>query len=137
MKLVQEKGGYASGIVRLHGSFATHGSSAPDTLRDGHCSLITGVTRVSAGLYKVALNVEATLLPHKLVDKFVHLESSATPTIIAQANYVQGSWDPVAKTFEIVVYHTSATAGVGDPDTGSVINFMLVGSILGVGQDVA
>lgn len=135
MVLEQEKGGYARGLpVRMYGSFQTNATSAPTVIRDGGSQCIKSVTRVSAGLYNVVFDTGFPV-PALDVVKFASLESTATPTIIAQANVV--SWTASTRTLQIVCYHTSGTPGVGDPDTGSRIDFELAGSISSVGTDPA
>lgn len=137
MQTQRERGSYARGeVVRIMGSFKTNGSSAPDTIRDGHCFVVKSVARTSAGLYTVTLDPD-TVVPELPIKMHAHLESSATPTIIAQANIVSGSYDKTAKTFQIVVYNTSGTPGVGDPDAGARINFEIAGSLNSAGTDLA
>lgn len=137
METTRELGGYCLGeIVRLHGSFQTNGTGAPTVIRDGHSTLTKSAVRTSAGLYTVTL-ASGMPVPQIPIDQWAHLESSATPTIVAQANVVGGSYDPSARTFQVVVYHTSGTPGVGDPDTGQRINWELVGSINSAGTDLA
>src|SRR5579871_2861104 len=105
MMLERELGGYGKSIVRLYGSFQTNGTGAPSVIRDG-LTHIVGVVRNSAGLYTVTLaQTVAQVTPDYFpIPKIpiaidVTLESSATPTIIAQAYYVGGSWNPSARTF--------------------------------------
>lgn len=133
----QEKGSYAQpGVVRIYGSFQTNAAAAPTVIRDGNSRIIASVVRTSAGLYTVTLDTGFPI-PERLIAAGAHLHSSATPTIIAQANYVTASYSQSARTFQVVVYHTSGTPGVGDPDTGDRVSFELVGAIISSGTDPA
>lgn len=134
MILEKELGTYSRSVVHLRGSFQSTGA-APTVIRDGKTNMFT-VARTSAGLFTVTI-AAGFPIPKLLTTESAHLSSSATPTVIAQANIVVGSYSQSARTFQIVVYHTSGTPGVGDPDSGDRINFELVGSINSAGTDPA
>lgn len=135
--LTQDKGSYSQpGQIRILGSFQTNAAAAPTVVRDGNSRIIASVVRTSAGLYTITLDAGFPV-PQLITHAVAHLSSSATPTIVGQANYVTGSYSTATRSFQIVVYHTSGTPGVGDPDTGDRISFELVGAYISSGVDPA
>jgi hypothetical protein len=145
MQNYKEDGSNVRRAMSIRGSFKyTAAGNLVGVIRDGKSSLIASVTRVSPGLYTVALNTSSKYpVPLRNVTETVKVSHSATPTKVSDAKYVAGSWDPVAKTFQIVnlvvgtVGGAAAAPVVGDPDDGARISFTLVGSLSGAGTDAA
>jgi hypothetical protein len=103
MQTQRERGSYARGeVVRLYGSFKTNGTSAPDTLRDGHSFLIKSVARQSAGLYLITLEPETTV-PELLIEEHVSIQAIGSQVVLCKARFVAGSWNATNRTFQIKV----------------------------------
>lgn len=137
MKLEKELGSYSRWIVKEYLSFRTNDVSAPDRIRDGKTGLVLSVTRVSAGLYTVALRTDRpSITRHVAVHVDLH-EINSPPTIAAQVKYVDGSWNQSAGTFQVQVTSFASPPVQIDPDTGSRIAVTLTGSISSVGTDAA
>jgi len=97
-EVTSEAGTYALGaVVRLYGSFQTNGSSAVTVIRDGHSSIISSVTRISAGLFEVTID-SGFPIPEKLVTERAWGTPIATPVTIGKWDMVAGSY--VAREIE-------------------------------------
>jgi hypothetical protein len=137
--LEREIGSYdARQRIRILGSFRTNGSGAPTILRDGKSSSFS-VARISAGLYTVTLLGEHCL-PERLIHERADMSRGAVIGVgMTNAFIVDGSWNPTARTFQIVMLVTAAagTVSVADPITGERCNFELIGSLSSAGTDLA
>lgn len=138
MKLEKELGSYSRWIVKEYLSFRTNATSAPDRIRDGKSGLVLSVTRVSAGLFTVALRTDRpSIVRHITIHADLH-EINKPPTLAAHVTYVAGSWNQSAGTFQVqVTDFNNTTPAAVDPDTGSRIAVTLTGSISSVGTDAA
>jgi hypothetical protein len=102
-RLAEEKGSYAqAGQIRIYGSFQTNASSAPTILRDGNSRIITGVSRVSAGRYRVTLD-SGFPIPALPINIRANLHAaSATPAVLVDAKFVDGTYNTTNRTLDIV-----------------------------------
>jgi hypothetical protein len=126
----------------LTGSFLT--GTPPTIFRDGHAFAIKSVTRVSAGLFEVTFD-DGFPIPELPVFHVVKCTAaSATPTLVCEASVVEGTYSQSTRKFRIVVVKAGNTGSgvyvqpaVADPDAGSRINFLLIGSVNSAGTDIA
>ena len=134
MKLEKELGSYSRWIVKEYLSFRTNGTDAPDRIRDGKSSLVLSVTRVSAGLFTVAVRTNRPTITRHIVTVCDVGEINVPPTQACVAKYVEGSWSQSAGTFQVQVLNGVTAV---DPDSGCRINVTLTGAISSVGTDPA
>jgi hypothetical protein len=107
-------------------------------------ALTITVAHTSAGLFTVTIGGSFPL-PSKLIYETASLSVAATLTAKAQtANIVLDSWDPVERTFQIVIHTVGdvADSAYADPvveDANDLdrVNFELIGSICSAGTDLA
>lgn len=145
MQAFKEDGSNVRRKFTLEGSFKYGASgNTVDTIRDGHTGIVSGVTRTAAGKYTVQLDTTTKYpVPTRFVSEMVRVSTGSAPSKVCQAQYVQGSWDPAAKSFQIInlvlgtVGGAAAAPVVGDPDDGQRIMFRLVGSLSSAGTDAA
>lgn len=136
MKLEKELGSYSRWIQHEYLSFQTNGASAPTVIRDGKTGLVKSVTRVSAGLYTVALRTDRPTMKYQISPVVSLTQINVPPTQGSDAYFVEGSWNQSAGTFQVQVTNGTGTTNV-DPDTGCRVAVRLVGSIRSVGTDPA
>lgn len=142
--LQEHLGGYDHReMIELFGSFLVNSNLDPDGLRDGKTASFT-VAHTSAGLYTVTLTGRMPI-PTRLVyqDASISLPST-TIGVVSNVGIVEGSWDPSARTFQILCVTVGDVAGVGyadpakaDPIDNARIGFLLKGSISSSGTDAA
>lgn len=134
-------GGYIPGMVTLEGSFLVNGTSNPDAIYDGNTNVIESVVLTSTGLFTVTIADWVPYIPTKLITKLIGMDRAAVPTQAGSANFVLGSWDPAARTFQIAFTGPEAADPddthlvAADPDDNDVISFYLRGSALAIGTD--
>jgi len=125
----------------MEGSFVPDGTNDPSDIRDGGSGLIS-VAYVSAGLFRVTIG-ERFALPEECVTEEAWINPvDATPVLVCECAVVEGSYDPVARTFDILctkVADTGASAyfdpAPSNPDTGSRVGFRMAGSLSPVGRN--
>ena len=138
MILQRELGSYGKYVVHEYISFRTNTTSAPDQIRDGNSGLVLSVTRVSAGLFTIAMRTDRPSPKRHMVEHVnLAFPANTAPTQTAIAGYVDGSWNQVAGTFQVLVTSAVASSAAVDPDAHARISITLVGSINGVGTDPA
>lgn len=129
---------YAQGTqLLLVGSFQTNGAAAPTIIRDGHCTLVTSVVRVSAGVFLVQM--EQCPEPEKPVVAFAYVNpaANAVPTVGCAAAVVDSTYSNSTRQFTVRTYSLAAAPAAVDPDVGARVGFMIVGSINSAGTDNA
>lgn len=138
MKLEKELGSYSRWITKEYISFRTNGTSAPDRIRDGKSQLCLSVTRVSAGLFTIALRTNRPSIKLPITAHATLSEVNVPPTQAARCSYVEGSWNQAAGTFQVqVVDCGNTTPAAVDPDSGCRICVQITGAISSVGTDAA
>jgi len=123
-------------MVTLEGSFKIDSTNDPDIYYDGGTDVIEFVNRDSAGLFTVTLADWIPYIPTTLVTKLVSMDRAAVPTQPGSVEFVLGSWDPAARTFQVAFTgptdadgaDSDAAPAAKDPDDNDVINFFLRGS---------
>lgn len=141
----KEDGSNVRRAVKIRGSFKyTAAGNLVGVIRDGHTGLITSVTRTAAGKYTVQLDTSTKYpVPTRFVTERVNVSTAAAPTKVSKAYAVHGSWDPVAKSFQIInvvlgtIGGAAAAPVIGDPDDQVRIAFELCGSVSSAGTDAA
>ena len=63
-------------------------------------------------------------VPRQITSSFVSVSSGAVPTVRVDGYVVVDSWNPTARTFQVV---TKTSAAVADPDDNSLVSFYLRG----------
>lgn len=138
MKLEKELGSYGKWVIHEYVSFRTNTTSAPDQIRDGKTGLVLSVTRVSAGLFTIALRTDRPSPVRHMVEHVnLAFPANTAPTQTAIAGYVDGSWNQAAGTFQVLVTSAVASSAAVDPDAHARISITLTGSISSVGTDAA
>jgi hypothetical protein len=140
MKLERKLGSYGKWVMDEYISFRTNTTSAPDQIRDGKSGLVLSVTRVSAGLYTIALRTDRPS-PVRHIVQHVSVNSAANTAAtqaVSGARYVDGSWSQTAGTFQVLVTDcNNTTPAAVDPDSHARISITLTSSISSVGTDAA
>lgn len=117
---------YVRHAVRLNFSFRTKAGNNPDAIRDGSGKIIGSVTR-TGGVYTITFK-SGFKIPRQRTSCNVTLSGSATPTKMAFGADVAGSYDPVARTMQVVVMAEAAGSfAVGEPDDGTWVNVQVCG----------
>lgn len=110
----------------------------PTVFRDGtnvsSAKKMVSVTRVSAGLYTVALDAK-TPWP-ELPFIYPVLEQAAAPATPCKVRYVKGSWSKVTRSFQVQV-QTITTPAASDGDATDRCTILIMGAIDSPGTDPA
>jgi hypothetical protein len=143
MILNRENGGYFQGrVIRLFGSFLTNGVSNPTVYRDGNSNYIKSVAYVSPGLFTVTLEGGTSdvffPLPERFIMTSVGIEQAAAAAagVTVNCRVVKGSYSQANRTFQVLC-RVDSTGLAGNPETGDIISFELVGAIDSAGTDPA
>ena len=140
MILNRENGGYFMGrVIRLFGSFLTNGVSNPTVIRDGNSNYIKSVAYVSAGLFTVTLEGDVSFpLPERFISTRADIEQAAAAAagVTVNCRIVKGSYSQSARTFQVLC-RVDSTGVAGNPETGDIISFELVGATDSAGTDPA
>lgn len=124
---------YAKRVLKLYGSFRINGVTTPDNLWDGKSEIISAVARNSAGTFTVTL-APGFPIPRQITFAVANVSQAAVPTVRVDGYVVRDSWNPTARTFQVV---TKTSAAVADPDDNDVVNFYLRGPAVDSFKDVA
>lgn len=134
-------GGWYPRKFEMEGSFTPDGVNPPDGVRSGRSDAFS-VAYVSAGLFRVTIKGRYALPAQCVTEEAWINPVDATPVLVCTCGVVEGSYDPVARTFDILctkVGDTGASAyfdpAPSNPDDNSRIGFRMAGSMSPVGQD--
>lgn len=133
-------GGYAVGTMHIKGAFRIDGANSPDAIHDANTNVIKSVVRDSAGVFTVTLETARNGVPYIPAQILGALcwasASDITPVKTVVPQYVTGSWNKTARTFQIVtvlVGDTGASAYFdavpADPDDNTWVGFTLEGVV--------
>jgi hypothetical protein len=137
VKLEKELGGYSRWVIREILSFQCNTTNPPTIIRDGNSRLVLSVTRVSAGLFTVAMRTDRPSVKLYVVTDPALSQINTPPTQNCSVAFVEGSWNKSAGTFQLQVFSSAASAAAVDPDAGCRISVEMIGSINTVGTDAA
>ena len=99
-------------------------AGAPTLVDNGKTGLVESVVLASAGLYTITL---ASPCPPKLVcNPQVDLSCISGTGAVNTVRYVQGSFNPTTRQFQIVVTDDEATPIAANPTNGVQISVLLV-----------
>lgn len=129
---------YTRDTVELNFAFQVPSSGAVTVVRDCQGTQVASVSALTTGVYTVTLSTKMPVIPQQLTGWSVDLSKPSTGTDKSVANYVGGSYDPVARTFTIAT--RDGTAGIisgGTPTTGQWISVRLVGPSKNSAKDAA
>lgn len=117
---------YAKRAIRLDFSFRTKAGNDPDAIRDGTADIVQSVSR-TGGVYTITLK-PGFKIPRQRTRIDVTLSGAAAPTKFCTAAEVAGSYNPGARTLQVVVINlTTGAQGAAEPDDGTWVNVSLVG----------